>query len=146
MVLQSLRMQALIIIFDGVDKVKSNKQNEKRKLVDLLAEEMVAKRFQFVVTTRPVGIIGAIHRFSGSFDILTLPEVSFLQRFTGLLALDVLKWRYELMVHSHPVPYPSLRSAPRTSRAYVQRQQQPVLEHGGCILFVPKFAKSQSGG
>lgn len=68
MLMQSLRMQALLIIFDGVDEVVELKN----RLLDIFAEEMVAKRFRFVVTTRPVGIEGATHRFSGSFDTVKL--------------------------------------------------------------------------
>ena len=73
MLMQSLRMQTVVVIFDGVDEVLEIKD----RLIDLFADELLAKRFSFVVTTRPVGLDGVMHRFeNGLFDIVTLKRLT----------------------------------------------------------------------
>ena len=72
MVLQSLRLQAVVLLFDGVDEVLELKD----ALLALFADELLAKRFPFVVTSRPTGI-DQIDRFGGgcqAWDLLPLRD------------------------------------------------------------------------
>ena len=66
MLLQALSMQALVLIFDGVDEVLELKDC----IQSVFAQELVAKRFRFVITSRPIGIDEAA--FGASFDVLNL--------------------------------------------------------------------------
>ena len=52
MLLQSLSSQTLVLIFDGVDEVLELNECVQR----LFAETLVAMRYRFVVTSRPIGV------------------------------------------------------------------------------------------
>ena len=72
MLLQSLRLNAVVIIFDGVDEAPQLKDALQR----LFTEELVPKRFRCVVTSRPDGVDQ--QRFEQSFIILDLQPVRYL--------------------------------------------------------------------
>ena len=72
MLLQSLRLQAVVLLFDGVDEVLELKD----ALQTFFADELLAKRFPFVVTSRPTGI-DQIDRFGGdcqAWDLVPLTD------------------------------------------------------------------------
>ena len=72
MMLQSLELQAVVVLFDGVDEVLELTE----PLQALFADDMLAKRYPFIVTSRPTGI-EKIERFGGdcqAWDLLPLRD------------------------------------------------------------------------
>lgn len=69
MLTQSLRLNAVVIIFDGVDEAPQLKEGIQR----LFTEDLVPKRVRFLLTSRPDGIDQL--RFEHSFVILDLNPV-----------------------------------------------------------------------
>ena len=69
MLTQSLRLNAVVIIFDGVDEAPQLKKDIQR----LFTEDLVPKRVRFLLTSRPDGIDQL--RFEHSFVVLDLNPV-----------------------------------------------------------------------
>ena len=70
MLLQCLRLHALTIILDGLDEALEQKE----MLQLLFAEDLVPKRYRYVVTSRPGGV--DVGRFVNSFVIRDLSPLS----------------------------------------------------------------------
>ena len=70
MLMQSLRLNAAVILFDGVDEAPRLKEDIQR----LFTEDLVPKRARYLLTSRPDGV--DLFRFERSFVILDLNPVS----------------------------------------------------------------------
>lgn len=70
MLMQSFRLNAAVILFDGVDEAPQLKEDIQR----LFTEDLVPKRARYLLTSRPDGV--DLFRFERSFVILDLNPVS----------------------------------------------------------------------